>query len=66
LFVKSFPRISACFALFCMLFPALAFASSPAPLFVLNSLDGNVSVIDPATGKKSSAFRPARSPTTCT
>jgi len=30
----------------------LAQATSPAPVFVLNSLDGNVSVVDPATWKE--------------
>ena len=52
MFVTLFPRFSGLLAVFCALFPALSLAAAPAPLFVLNSLDGNVSVIDPATWKE--------------
>jgi hypothetical protein len=38
----------------------------PYPVFVLNSLDGNVSVIDPLTWKEVKRIPPARSRTTCT
>ena len=42
--VTRFSRIFACFALFACL---LGLAQATAPVFVLNSLDGNVSVINP-------------------
>ena len=48
-FVKIFPRLAALLALFFVLGATQASAGAPAPVFVLNSLDGNVSVIDPAS-----------------
>jgi YVTN family beta-propeller protein len=50
--VKSFSRFPLFAALFCLVCPVLAWAAAPNPVFVLNSLDGNVSVIDPATWKE--------------
>ena len=47
-------RWSACGLTACWLAlaPLQALAASPAPVFVLNSLDGNVSVIDPSSWKE--------------
>ena len=50
--MKSFSRFPLFAALFCLVCPVLAWAAAPHPVFVLNSLDGNVSVIDPATWKE--------------
>jgi YVTN family beta-propeller protein len=50
--VKSFSRFPLFAALFCLVCPVLAWAAAPNPVFVLNSLDGNVSVIDPVTWKE--------------
>ncbi len=50
--MKSFSRFPLFAALFCLVGPVLAWASAPNPVFVLNSLDGNVSVIDPTTWKE--------------
>ena len=50
--MKSFSRFPLFAALFCLVGPVLAWAAAPNPVFVLNSLDGNVSVIDPATWKE--------------
>ena len=50
--MKSFSRFPLFAALFCLVGPVLAWAAAPNPVFVLNSLDGNVSVIDPVTWKE--------------
>ncbi len=50
--VTSFFRFFLAFSLLAALVSPPAFAAAPAPIFVLNSLDGNVSVIDPVTWKE--------------
>ena len=51
-FVKLFLRLAAVLALVCFWGLAAAQTPAPAPVFVLNSLDGNVSVIDPVSWKE--------------
>ncbi len=60
--MKSFPRFSGFLALFWSLFPVLTLAAAPAPVFVLNSLDGNVSVIDPVTWKETKRIPTGKEP----
>ena len=56
-------RIFARFALCGILFSALtAWAATPAPVFVLNSLDGNVSVIDPVSWKETKRIPTGKEP----
>lgn len=58
-----FFRIFARFALCGLLFHGLtAWAATPAPVFVLNSLDGNVSVIDPVTWKETKRIPTGKEP----
>lgn len=51
------PLLFACVAL-----PALPALSQPAPLFVLNSLDASVSVIDPGTWKETKRLATGKQP----
>ena len=56
-------RIFARFALCAALVGAVqSWARSPAPVFVLNSLDGNVSVIDPVTWKETRRIPTGKEP----
>ncbi len=56
-------RIFARFALCGILFSGLtAWAATPAPVFVLNSLDGNVSVIDPVSWKETKRIPTGKEP----
>ena len=56
-------RIFARFALCGILFSALtAWAATPAPVFVLNSLDGNVSVVDPVSWKETQRIPTGKEP----
>jgi len=50
--VKFFPLSKGLLALFCLIAATQIWASAPNPVFVLNSLDGNVSVIDPVSWKE--------------
>jgi hypothetical protein len=46
--------------------PAASLQRAPRPIFVLNSQDATISMIDPVASRKSAASPPARSRTTCT
>ncbi|MBE2262691.1 MAG: YncE family protein [Burkholderiaceae bacterium] len=50
--MKFFPLSKGLLALFCLIAATQIWASAPNPVFVLNSLDGNVSVIDPVSWKE--------------
>jgi YVTN family beta-propeller protein len=60
--VTFFSRFPGLLALALCLLPALTQAAAPAPVFVLNSLDGNVSVIDPVTWKETQRIPTGKEP----
>ena len=58
-----FLRFFARFLLCGLFFPiGLVWSSAPAPVFVLNSLDGNVSVIDPSSWKETHRIATGKEP----
>lgn len=61
-FVKYFFRFFGLLAVVFLFVPALVQAAAPAPVFVLNSLDGNVSVIDPLAWKETKRIPTGKEP----
>jgi YVTN family beta-propeller protein len=61
-FVKFFARFAACLAVSSAAAVPLAAQAQSTPIFVLNSLDANVSVIDPATWKETKRIATGKEP----